>query len=191
MNAGSRGCVVLVAGLMMIPFGAQGQTKEVTVSFLRGAAGSLADRAAVTLEAVYVPEPGLVEAKGRNLKGKGFSRFTVRDPQSQGTFTSVYCSQDSRVFKELVEIEGAKMVRLSGYKDYGEDKEAALFVTGVEVLNSPVKLVNADGASPGGTFRVIIKDSTSGNRTVVANVVTGKVYKVDNLSLSIEAELPE
>lgn len=191
MNARSRGCAVLFAGLMLLPFGIQGQTKEVTVPYLRGAAGALADRATVTLEAVYKSEPGLVEATGRNLKGKGYSRFTLRDPQSQGTFTSLYCLQDSRVFKELVGIEGTKMVRISGFKDYGEDKEAAIFVTGVEVLDVPVKLVNADGASSGGTFRIIIKDTTSGNRTVVANVVTGKVYKVDNLSVSIEAETPE
>lgn len=179
---------VAMGVVMMVVQVAMAQTRDVSVSFLRAAVGSLQDRATVTLEAVYLPDPGLVESKGRNLKGKGFSRFSVRDTRATGVFTSLYCSQDSKAFKELVPLEMAKTVRLSGYKEYGENGEPAIFVTGVEVLADPVKPVAVAQEKSNRTYRVTIKDTASGNKTVLANVSPGKSYKVEGIVLEIELE---
>jgi len=179
----------LLLGILVIAGqGVIAQTREVSVPFLRAAIGSLADRTTVTLEAVYLPDPGLVESTGRYMRGKGFSRFSIRDPQSVGIFTSMYCAQDNKAFKELLTIQEPTRVRLYAYKDSGENSEAALLVTGMEVMAEPVKKVMATQGKVNGPFRVTIKDTTSGTKTILTNVMVGKSYTIEGMTLMIELE---
>lgn len=179
---------VVVLGVVLAGLAASAQTKDVTVPYLRAAAGSLSDRATVTFEAVYVAGNGMVEASGWTLRGKGISRFSVRDPHSPAVFTGMYCAQDSKAFKQLVAIDGTKVVRFSGYKGDGEGREAGIYVTAIEILATPVKKIEDSGDKAGKTFRVTVKDKDSGTKTVLANVSLGKTYTVEGLTLTVEAE---
>jgi len=179
---------VVVLGVVLAGIAAPAQTKDVTVTYLRAAAGSLSDRATVTFDAVYVPGSGMVEASGWTMRGKGVSRFSVRDPLSPAVFTGMYCAQDSKAFKQLVSIESAKVVHFYGYKGDGEGREAGIYVTSVEILESPVKKVQETGDKPGQTFRVTVKDKESGTKTVLANVILGKTYTVEGLTVTVDAE---
>jgi len=179
---------VVVMGIMLAGLSAPAQTKEVTVPYLRAAVGSLPDQASVTFQAVYVPGSGMVEATGWNMRGKGITHFSVRDPLSPAVFAGMYCTQDSKAFKQLVAIEGAKVIRITGYKGYGDGQEAGVYATNVEILESPVKKVQGDGDKAGRTFRVTVKDTESGTKTVLANVSLGKTYTVEGLTLTVEAE---
>jgi hypothetical protein len=169
---------------VILPGLVSAQTKDISVAYLRAAVGTIGDRSAVQLNAAFQPDPGLVEATGNYLRGKGYCRFSVKDPQSGVGFTSMYCRQDSPAFKELIN-PGAKTYRMSGYKDYGEQNEPSVFVTGVVAL--PEKGGKA-GEDKGRTFRVIIRDNGSSNRTELANVVLGQTYSVAGITLQIEAE---
>jgi hypothetical protein len=164
---------------------ASAQTKEISVSYLRAAIGSLDDRSSVQLNAVFMADPGLVDSTGNYLRGKGYSRFSVKDPRSGVVFTSMYCRQDSQAFKELIN-SSTKTYRLSGYKEYGEQKEPAIIVTGV------VPSAEKGGAVSGGpgarTFRVILVENASSNRTELANVALGQAYNVAGFTLQIEEE---
>ena len=179
---------VVVLGIVLAGCAASAQIKDVTVPFLRAAASTLADRATVTFDAVYVPGSGMVEASGWTLRGKGISHFSVRDPQSSAVFTGMYCTQDSKAFKQLVAIEESKVVRITGYKGDGEGREAGIYATNVEILESPVKKVEEAGDKLGKTFRVTVKDKETGTTTVLANVSLGKTYTVGGLTLMVEAE---
>ena len=188
MNVRRKVCGVLCGVMILIPPGLMAQTKPVTVPYLRAAAGSLPDRGTVSFDGVYLPDPGFVEAKGWKLRGTGVSRFSVRDPQSTVVFSGLYCNKDSKAFKDLVNLDQATMVHFTGYKGDGENKEGAIYITGAEVMSTPVKFVTADGVSTARTFRVTLHDKTSGTKTILANVILGKTYTVEGLSLSIEAE---
>jgi hypothetical protein len=175
---------LLVMGLM-IPGVVSAQTKDISVAYLRAAIGSLDDRSSVQLNAGFLPDPGLVEATEKNMRGKGYSRFTVKDPRSGVVFSSMYCRQDSQAFKELIS-GGAKTYRLSGYKDYGEMNEPAIIVTGVgPYTEKPGAGGEAKGAK---TLRVIIRDNVSSNRTELANAVLGQAYSVGGITIQIEEE---
>lgn len=174
---------VMVLG---VSFGASAlQSKETSVAFLRAAIGSLGDRAQVQLEALFTPDQGLVETTGTYLRGKGFSRLTITDPRSGVSFSSVYCSQDSQAFRDLL-ASGPQIYRFSGYKDYGEQHEPALFVTAIEpVAEKPARM--ADDRS-GRKLRVTIIDNASSNRTEVANVLMGRSYQVGGITFIVEDE---
>ena len=173
----------LIMGVVF-PVVVLGQTKEISVAYLRAAVGTISDRSSVQLNAVFLPDPGLVEATGNYLRGKGYSRFSVKDPQSGVVYTSMYCRQDSQAFRELIN-PGAKTYRMSGYKDSGEQNEPSIFITGVLALPEKGGKV---GDEKGRTFRVIIRDNASSNRTELANVVMGQAYSVAGITLQIEAE---
>ena len=168
--------------------GAKAEGRQVTVAFLRAAASSLSDRATVSFDAIYDVQRGMVEPKSWNMRGRGLSRFSLKDPQSQVVFENVYCAQDSKAFKELVNLESNKMIHVSGYKDSGENSQASIYVTSIEVTSDPVASAPEAKAAFTGSFRVILKDSVSGTKTVLANVVPGRAYAVDNLVVTLEAE---
>lgn len=183
--------VTMVVGLVMAVFGIPGvnaQTKDVSVSFLRAAASSLSDRANVSFDAIYVAKQGMVEPQTWNMKGRGLSRFSVEDPQSHVIFENMYCSQDSRAFKDLVNLDTNKMVHFAGYKDSGENNQASIYVTSVEILAMPVPAASEGGAANTKSLRVTIKDKMTNTKTVLVNVVPGKTYTSDNLSIMVEAE---
>jgi len=179
---------VLMFTFLILPSGAAAQTKDVTVSFLRAASGSLPDRATVSFDAVFNADQGLVEAQGWNMKGKGLSRFSVKDPQSSVIFQNLYCNQDSKAFKELIKLSGTRIVHITGYKGDGERDEPFIFVTSIEVLPTPVKMITEEKRDATNTFRIVLKDNVSGAKTILANVVPGQSYTVDNLTLSLEPE---
>lgn len=173
----------LIMGVVF-PVVVLGQTKEISVAYLRAAVGAIGDRSSVQLNAVFLPDPGLVEATGNYLRGKGYSRFSVKDPQSGVVFTSMYCRQDSPAFRELIN-PGSKVYRMSGYKDSGEQNEPSIFITGVVALPEKGGRV---GDEKSRTFRVIIRDNASSNRTELANVVLGQAYSVAGMTIQLEAE---
>ena len=182
----------LLSGLaivvLTIPVGVSAQVKEVTVTFLRAASGSLPDHATVSFDAVYNSDQGLVEAQGWNMRGQGISHFSLKDPQSSVIFPNFYCSQDSKAFKELIKLNGTKLVHVTGYKGDGERNETAIYITGLEVLQTPIPVITEEQNSATNTFRVIIKDTASGSKTILANVIPGKSYTVDTLTLTVEPE---
>lgn len=178
---------VLVAIAVGGPLGVAAQTRDVTVPYLRAATGSLPDRANVTFDAVYLPDQGMTEARGWNMRGRGFCRFSVRDPQTATVFSNLYCNQDSKPFRELIKVVGPKLVHFTGYRGDGDGNEPSLYITGAEVLDTPVKPPEEEAANSK-SLRVIIKDKATGNRTVLANVVPGKSYSVDGLTITVEAE---
>ena len=188
MNARFQVAFLMAALLFTLPPGASAQTRDVTVSFLRGAASSLPDRATVSFDAIYVAEQGLIEPRTWNMRGRGLSRFSVRDPQAPVIFSNLYCNQDSKAFKELVKLDSDRLVRITGYKSDGEGNQASIFATAVEVLAPPATPAGELKPANSKTFRIVLRDTAAGSKTVLANVVTGKTYTVDNLTLTLEAE---
>jgi hypothetical protein len=185
MRYGGRRLVGFLVLGVVFPVMVSAQTKEISVAYLRAAAGAIGDRSSVQLTAVFVRDPGLVEATGNYLRGKGFCRFSVKDPGSGVVFSSMYCRQDSQAFKELINA-GAKTYRMSGYKDYGEQNEPAIIVTGVEAFAEKGGKVSDEKSTR--TFRVIIRSNSSSNRTELANAVLGQVYSVAGITFQIEEE---
>jgi len=189
---------MMAVGVMI----ARAGPKEVTVGFLQAAVSSLADQDEVTLTAVF---PGVASLKdsahGRSLRGDGYSRFAVKDPQARTTFESMYVLQHSRVFPQLLSITGPHRVSFRGYKEEGEDNEEAIFVTSVDDLGpvkpaaSDVKTESAPGVSPTVSpsappraFRVTITDNVTSNRTLIINIVTNRPYTVNGTTVVIEEE---
>jgi len=179
---------IAVGVLVFVTSGANAEGKQVTVAFLMAAASSLPDHADVSFNAIYDVQRGMVEPKSWNMKGRGLSRFSLKDPHSQVVFENVYCAQDSKPFKELVNLESNKMIHVSGYKDSGENNQASIYVTSVEVVPDPVVPAPEEKAAITGSFRVILKDTVSGTKTVLANVVPGRTYAIDNLVVTLEVE---
>jgi len=161
------------------------QEKEYSVSFLRAAAGSLGDRAPVVVVGAYLANPGLLEAQGFYLRGKGFSRFSAKDTQTGAVFTSMYCDQNSKAFSDLVGSK-TKNYRFYGYKDRGEENESGFFVTRVEAIREAEKPAAAPTTAK--SFRVTITDNATSNRTVVANVSPGQSYAVGGVTFKVEIE---
>lgn len=188
MNSRDGALSILAALLLFGPVATHAQTKDVTVSFLRAAASSLPDRATVSFDAIFIAQQGMVEPQGWNMRGRRLSRFSVRDPQSPQVFANMYCSQDSKVFKELVGLDTNRMIHVTGYKDSGENNQPSIFVTSVEVSPVPVGPAPDDTMTSARSLRVVVKDTTSGTKTVLVNVVPGKTYSVDNLVITVELE---
>ncbi len=175
------------------------QTRDYTPSFLRAAISSIRDRTPVTVTGEYMSTRSLVEARGTYLRGKGYSRFFVRDTENGAIFESMYCEQDSKAFSDLLAAQGRKVYTFSGHKERGEMREDAVIVTRVEWLRDITEPPAATAASPllvapagaGGApkpLRVTITNHSTSNRTVVANVVRGQAYTVDNLTVIVEDE---
>ena len=185
-----RNCLQLVVLLLAlaVPLITNAQTKDVTVAYLRAATGSLPDHANVSFDALFASDQGLVEAQSWNLRGRGISRFSVKDPQSSVIFPNLYCNQDTSAFKELIKVNGTKLLHITGYKDEGEKYEPSIYVTSVEVLPTPAKVVADESRSTTNSVRIVLKDTSSGSKTVLVNVVPGKTYTVDNLTLTVELE---
>lgn len=169
---------------------AYGASREVTVSFLKAAAGSLAEGERVTFTALYDGSKGMREATGPYMRAKGFSRFQVIDPELKTVFDSVYCEQRSAAFDTLVAVGGQKLIAFSGYRSRGETKEDAVVVTEAEAATTPGSQSGDAPAAARGpmTFRVVLTDLATSNRTVLVNVETGKLYRVFSTGLLIEAE---
>lgn len=175
-----------LAIVLTLPGVARAQSKDLTVAYLRAAVGSLSDRSPVQFEGIFVPDPGLVETTGMHMRGKGYSRFSVKDLRSGTVFTSAYCRQDSQAFRDLLAAGGPKAFRFTGTKDYGELNEPAVHISTVEAIDEkPAKAAQEQKTAR--AFRVVIKDAAN-SRTELANVVLGQAYRVAGLTIVIEEE---
>jgi hypothetical protein len=164
------------------------QTRDVTVPYLRAAIGALPDRSRVTVKAKYDAASGLREATGRYLRSKGFSRFSIIDPETGVSFDSVYCEQDSKAFNQLLAVSEDGVFVFSGYRGRGEMKEDALFVTDVRAVLTPRQSGPEQSDVPEDTYRVIVTDLVSSNRTVLTNVEPGKSYRFFGTEIVLERE---
>ena len=169
---------------------ARSEPRDVTVSYLRAAAGALSDGDKVTFTAMFDGSKGLREAVGPVMRNKGYSRFQVIDPQAKAVYDSVYCEQRSSVFDTLVGVSGQKLFYFWGYRTRGENREDAMVVTDVRPV-VPLDLVQKATPAAGPLrLRVVLTDLATSNRTVLVNVETGKMYRVLGTGLMIEAEPP-
>lgn len=169
------------------------QTKEVTVPYLRAAVGSLDNRDRVVLRAEYNATTGLREVTQIFLRGKGYSRFQVTDPETGLAFDDIYCMQDSKAFGKLLKTTKNTVFLFTGYRGRGERKEPAVIVTDVRAVRTYNDAANKDAAplpEPPTKFQLMITDRVSSNTTIITNVELGKPYSILGSTLVIE-EQPE
>jgi len=191
MRFRSRLIPATIVSLMVLTSVSFGQRQELSVAYLRAAVNSLPDHQSVMIYATYLPEPGLVQAANRYIRGgSGYSRFSIKDPQSGAEFSSMYCSHDSKAFKDLISVTEPKTFRFYGYKDDVEMFLTGIFVEAVEPYEEPIveKTPVSLAASRRGHYRITITDNVTSNRTVLADVTTGRSYVVGGVSISVEPE---
>lgn len=187
-----RQCMLWV-GLLLFVFisgeAAAQARKTYTPQYLRAAISSIRDRARVTVTGEFDAQRGLVATTESWLRGKGFSRFTVKDPDTGFAFDSMYCKHDSEAFEGLLNVGTRRVYRFHGYKDEGEQREDAVIVESVELVRDikPEETVKAE-AKPDLRLRVTITDNASGVKTVLVNVIKGQVYRLEGLSVVVEDE---
>jgi len=172
---------------------AWGQKKKVlTAAYLRASIGALDNRSSVTVRGEYLVDPGMVEARERGLRGKGYSRFSIRDPKTGTVFTSMYCKQESDVFWQLLKSEGNTAFTFHGEKNRGEDREDAILVDRLEsVLLTPKAIAEriANAAEQEETpLRVILENEETGTRTVLTGIKRGTPVKVEGFTITVENE---
>ena len=190
MRAQYRLIPALLLSLVAVPLLASAEQKEVNVAYLRAAINTISDREAVVLVATYLPDPGLVEAQGRNERRKGFARFSVKDLKTGTVFTSMYCAQDSAAFKDLIAVTKPTAFRFSCTKDYGESNEPGIFVKSVESYTETATGEGAPAAAAPSEarYRVTLVDNVTSNRTVLADVALGQSYSAGGVTVRIEPE---
>lgn len=185
---------VIIASLLGSP--AWGQKKVLSAAYLKASVGAINNRSSVTVRAEYLIDPGMVEAEGWQLRNKGFSRFSVRDPNTGVVFESMYCKQESDVFWRLLKAQENVELTFRGEKGSGEDREGAIFVDRVDsILLTPhaiaQRIAKTDKADEGGALRVSIVNDETGMRTVLTNVKRGTPVKVEGLTITVENEPAE
>jgi hypothetical protein len=184
---------VMMTSLLCGP--AWGQKKVLSAAYLKASIGAIDDRRSVTIRAEYLVDPGMTQAEGWRLRNKGYSRFSIRDPQTGAVFESMYCKQESDVFWELLNAEGNKELTFHGEKGSGEDREGAIFVSRIDsVLLTPTAVARriANAKEPETTpLRVTIVNEETGTRTVLTGVKRGTPVKVEGLAITVEDEPEE
>jgi len=190
MNRTGLCVAVLVLGLA---HGAWAQKKVLTAAYLRASIGALDERSSVIVRGEYLIDPGMIQSDGRALRNKGYSRFSIRDPQTGIQFSSLYCKQESDVFWALLKADANKLFTFYGEKGRGEQREGAIFVDRLEaVLMTPEEIANRgqeDAAtSDEKPLRITITKDESGTRTVLTNVQRGSEVKVEGLTIVVEDE---
>lgn len=171
------------------------QKKVITASYLRASIGAIDERSSVTIRGEYLLSPGMVEAAGRGLRNKGFSRFTIRDPQTGAQFDSMYCKQESDVFWQLLKTKENTAFTFHGKKGRGENREGAIFIDRLEnVLLTPAaiarRVANTEPA-PLPQLRITILNKETGLRTLLTNISRGESVMVDDLIITVEDESTE
>ncbi len=184
-------CVLLTTSLFCGP--AWGQRKKVlTATYLRASIGAIAARSSVTVKGEYLIDPGMVEARESGLRGKGYSRFSIRDPQTGAVFDSMYCKQESNVFWSLLKAEGNMPFTFHGEKGRGEEREGAIFVERVEsVLLTPsaiARQISSAEEPEKGPLRVILVNEETGTRTVLTGIKRGTPVKAEGFTITVEDE---
>ena len=168
---------------------ALGQGEEVSVKFLRAAVSSIAYDEKIVVTGEYSEADGLLEATGRFLRGKGYSQFSIKDPDSGVTFDAAYCHRDTKAFRDLMKVSGSKRFKFYGSKARGERDEEAIFVTSVTEVEEPVEGVGSGRSRAGsGTYRITMVDKVTSNKTVLVNIQVGKPYSLFGSTLILEEE---
>ncbi len=178
----SLGCLALVFSTSaMAQF-----RKEYSPQYLRAALGSVRHNTPISVTGEFDAERGLRDME-RYLDGDAYSRFTIKDPETGFEFASMYCEHGSSVFKTLLEARGRKVFTFHGQRQTGDEQEHAFFASKVifvrEIKPEPGKKPSATTA-----LRVTLTDTKTGQKTVVANVVKGQSYVVDDLTIVVEDE---
>lgn len=177
-----------VACIAMLTSGALAQAPQtVTVKFLRAAVGSLSEGERITVRAEFSADEGLTEATRIYLRNKGYSRFNVKDPDSDVAFDSMYCHRDSAAFSALIKAEKKGIYDFIGYRGRGQNKEDAFIVESVRFV-SDVK--SGDEQARPTSYRLTLVDGATSNRTVLVNVELGKPYNMMGAVLILEEEPP-
>ena len=184
---------ILIAGLVQSGWA---QKKVLTAAYLRASVGALDERSSVVVRAEYLGSPGMVAAEGRGLRNKGFSRFSIRDPETGAVFDSMYCKQESDVFWRLLKSKTDALLVFRGEKSRGEDREDAIMVDRLEnVLLSPSEVAArvakeepVEVKQP--QLRVTLVDEETGVRTVLTHIERGTPVRVDGLMIVVEDETP-
>ena len=183
---------VVVVLMISASHDAWAQKKVLTAAYLKASISAIDDRSTVSILGEYRVDPGMAEAKGRGLRNKGFSRFSIRDPRTGAIFTSMYCKQESDVFWKLLRTRDNTRFTFRGEKGRGENREGAIFVDRLENVLLPPKVVaeRVAGTEPvkNSQFRVIITNAETGVRTVLTRVDRGVPVRVDSLTILIEDE---
>ena len=183
--------VVIALSLLANCGTARAQTKEVTVPYLRAAVGSLDNRARVVLRAEYNATTGLREVTQIFLRGKGYSRFQVTDPETGLAFDDIYCMQDSKAFGKLLKTTKNTVFLFTGYRGRGERKEPAVIVTDVREVRTYGDADSKDSEplpEPPKKFQLTVTDRVSSNTTIITNVELGKPYSILGSTLVIEEQ---
>ncbi len=180
--------------MLMMTFSHAGwaQKKALTAAYLKASIGAINDRSSVTILGEYLVDPGMVEAKGRGLRNKGFSRFSIRDPQTGISFNSMYCKQESDVFWTLLNTPSNTRFQFHGDKGRGENREGAVFVDRLKGVLLPPRQIAERVAKVEPVvqppLRITLTNEETGLRSVLTNVKHGVPVKVENLTILVEDE---
>jgi hypothetical protein len=186
-----RVTIPLVIGALVVSASAVlAQSKTVNVAYLRAAITSIGDRTKIRVTAEFDAASGLNIAERLWLRGKGYSRFTIIDPESGATFEDVYCKHGSKVFETLIKATENTLFTFTGERGRGDMREPALFITDVREEYRARRKEEPVAAQGPRSFRVVMTDLASSNRTVLVNVELGKPYNLFGTQLVIEEEPP-
>jgi len=202
MNKPMLHILATVSLMIATTIAGRAETKEVSASFLRAAVSSIDNRSDITVAADYPGVAALQDVIGWYRRNDGYSRFSVKDPQSKVVFDAMYVRQGSSVFNQLLLIDKPHHFRFRGYKDFGENREDAIFVTSAEDLGPVVRppatvttsvaptvgQVGAGATASGPNLRVTITDNTTSNRTVITNMEMNHTYTVNGMTVIVESE---
>lgn len=181
---------LMIGALVASAAGVQAQSKTVNVAYLRAAITAIDDRSKVRVTAKFDAASGLQIAERLWLRGKGFSRFKIIDPETGAMFEEMYCKHGSKVFETLIEATEDTIYTFTGERGRGDMRDPAIFVSDVrEEFRSRRKQQPVAPKGPR-SYRVVMTDLASSNRTVLVNVELGKPYNVFGTQLVIEEEPP-
>jgi len=180
-------CGVFALGLAL-PASAQTR-REYSPQYLRAAISTVNTRQRMTVTGEFDASQGLMATTRSGLRGKGYSRFFVKDPKTGFAFESMYCHHESSAFKVLLHVNKRCLFEFYGHKDRGEEGEDAVFIDSVKLL-SEIKPEEETGEEEEKErpLRVTVTDTETGAKTVLVNVIKGQVYRLEGLSIVVEDE---
>ena len=186
MNRTGASKAVLAMALAWAATGGVAAAMDLTVKYLRAGISSIPNNADVTLVGEYMANRGLVSVEDRE-GGKAFSSFSVKDPDSNFTFESIYCEQGAKVFEELLNTTASATFRFYGYKGRNDKWEPVIFVRRIELV-APAETPKPAVAAAPALLRITVTDPATGRSTVLHNVTAGQTYLAGSVSLIVQKE---
>jgi len=181
-------CAAFALGLALT---ASAQTrKEYSPQYLRAAISTVNTRQRMVIEGEFDISKGLMATTQSGLRGKGYSRFWVKDKQTGFAFESMYCHHESEAFRTLLNVSKRCVFEFHGHKDRGEEGEDAVFVDSVKLLSEikPEGEAEQKEEREERPLRVTVTDNETGAKTVLVNVVKGQIYRLEGISIIVEDE---